>query len=530
MSWTGTRGRFLAVSASALAGLLGFSERAFAVRRLLGDLVVGNETLPFAGDRPNLTTLGPTRTTALLRFSLRRSSRVGLQVLETGQGLASEQPVVPAASGTPPAAILGAGEQEAVWVPPATLPARTYILRLSAHSGGVTERSSVVARVLGVDAVFSKRSAAPGDTLSLLVATDASQLTLQMLRSGPEAEPTVTDNVMLGVPVGDPITIDWTSNTNARASIPVTVGADWPSGIYAARLDSDDGRVGFAPLIVRPTQPTARVAAVIPTYTWGAYNFYDANGDGWGDTWYARWRTRHVDLVRPNASRGVPHRYHSFDLAFQRWLALTGTVVDTYTEEDIEAIGTAEALRAAYDLVVFPGHTEYVTDLLYTIIEGYRDLGGNLMFLSANNFYRSVERRHHVLTLIGEWRNLGRPEAALCGAQYIGSDRGTIRPPYTVVGADAAPWAFAGTGLANGSTFGLYGIEFDARSPDSPPDTLVLATIPNLHGGDRAAEMTYYEHESGARVFSAGTLDFGGKIFLWWNARTLFENVWQRLI
>jgi hypothetical protein len=163
------------------------------------------------------------------------------------------------------------------------------------------------------------------------------------------------------------------------------------------------------------------------------------------------------------------------------------------------------------------------------MIERYRDLGGNLLFLSANNFYRRVDRRHHVLTLIDIWRNLGRPEAALCGVQYIASDRGSFQQPFTVVGADVAPWAFAGTGLGNGSTFGSYGIEFDARAASSPPGTHVLANIPHIFGGRRTAEMTYYEHPSGARVFSAGAMDFGGKIFWWPQARTLFENVWQRL-
>ena len=38
-----------------------------------------------------------------------------------------------------------------------------------------------------------------------------------------------------------------------------------------------------------------------------------------------------------------------------------------------------------------------------------------------------------------------------------------------------------------------------------------------------------YQHPSGARVVSAGTLDFGGKTLIWPQVRTLFENVWQRL-
>jgi hypothetical protein len=423
---------------------------------------------------------------------------------------------------------LAAGEHGLEWTPPAALPARTYILALTARSGSTADAASAVARVLGVDAAFGRRSAQPGDVVSLVVATDARRLTLQMLRSGPDTEQTAANDEIKGVPVTDPVTIDWTRHANGPAPIEVEVGADWQSGVYAARLDADDGRVGFAPLVVRAAAPVSRVAVVLPTSTWAAYNFYDADGDGWGDTWYARWSTRTVDLTRPNLLRGVPHRYRSFDLAFQHWLAWTGTAVDMYADEDIEEFAPRD-LRTAYDLVVFPGHTEYATARLYTVIEKYRDLGGNLLFLSANNFYRRVDRRHHRITLIDTWRKLGRPEAGLCGAQYIGSDQGSFRQPFTVVGADVEPWAFIGTGLGNGSTFGTYGVEFDARSPHSPPGTHVLATIPHVFGGSRTAQMTYYEHASGARVFSAGTLDFGGKILIWPQARTLFENVWQRL-
>ena len=173
--------------------------------------------------------------------------------------------------------------------------------------------------------------------------------------------------------------------------------------------------------------------------------------------------------------------------------------------------------------------TRIVTKRLYDLVQIYRDLGGNLLFLSANNFFRKVDRRDQLLTLVDEWRDLGRPEAALLGNQYLASDRGQRRAPFTVVGADIAPWAFAGTGLGNGSTFGLYGIEIDARGPASPVNTQVLANIPDLFGPGRTAEMTYYEHPSGARVFSAGTLDFGGQILLWPQTAQLLENVWQRL-
>jgi N,N-dimethylformamidase len=332
---------------------------------------------------------------------------------------------------------------------------------------------------------------------------------------------------MNGVPVGDPITLDWSRHANGPATVPVQIG-DWPSGLYAFRFDSDDKRVGFVPIVVRPQAPEHRVAIVLPTSTWHAYNFYDSDGDGWGDTWYARWKTSKSDMTRPHANRGVPYRYRSYDLQFLQWLAQTKKEVDYYGDEDLARF-TPDALRAAYDLIVFPGHTEYVTTAVYDIVTGYRNRGGNLAFLSANNFFRRVDRRGQVLDLIDEWRDLGRPEAALCGVQYLASDRGERHQPFTVVGAEVAPWAFERTGLTNGTGFGLYGIEIDARARSSPPNVQVLARIPNLFGKGRTAEMTYYEHASGARVFSAGALNFGGQVLLWPEASQLLENVWRRL-
>ena len=75
----------------------------------------------------------------------------------------------------------------------------------------------------------------------------------------------------------------------------------------------------------------------------------------------------------------------------------------------------------------------------------------------------------------------------------------------------------------------MYGIEIDARSEVSPPDTQVLATIPDLFGPGRSAEMTYYEHWSGAKVFSAGVLNFGGQALLWPETKQMLENLWRQL-
>jgi hypothetical protein len=264
---------------------------------------------------------------------------------------------------------------------------------------------------------------------------------------------------------------------------------------------------------------------VLSTNTWQAYNFWDANGDGWGDSWYVSKAIRTIDLSRPFLDFGVPFRFRDWDLDFIAWLNRTGKQVDYISDDDLDSFPSGDELAAAYDLVVFPGHAEYVTRRAYDVVQRYRDLGGNLLFLSANNFFWEVRRQGKVLTKVRLWRDAGRPEASLVGVQYVASDYGGRQGAYIV--SSGSSWAFTGTGLADGDRFGRYGFEIDARSPASPPGTQVLATIPNLMG-TRSAEMTYYETSGGAKVFAAGALNFASSIGDPVVAR-LVENVWAHL-
>jgi hypothetical protein len=221
----------------------------------------------------------------------------------------------------------------------------------------------------------------------------------------------------------------------------------------------------------------------------------------------------------------VPFRFRDWDLDFIAWLNRTGKHVDFLSDDDLERFRSARELAAAYDLLLFPGHAEYMTERGYDLVGRYRDLGGNLMFLAANNFFWKVARRGQKLTKVRLWRSLGRPEAALVGVQYVASDYGRRQGPFQVATGE---WPFAGTGLGPGSLFGRYGIEIDARSGASPPQTRLLAAIPNLMGPGRSAEMTYYETPAGAKVFAAGVLNFAASIGEPAVAR-LVENLWARL-
>jgi len=300
-----------------------------------------------------------------------------------------------------------------------------------------------------------------------------------------------------------------------------------PSGLYYVRLAAGN-RIGFAPFVLRPRRlGEHRVAEVLPTLSWQAYNRRDDDGDGEGDTWYVNQQTKTTArLYRPYLDRGVPPNYKYYEQPFLRWLTLTKREVDYLAQTDV-AHASGRKLAAAYDLLIFSGHHEYVTKQEYDSVQGFRDRGGNLMFLSANNFYREVVIRAGVMHKGLTFREMGRPEAALTGVEYIKNDKGEHRAPYVVRSMRGVPWLFADTGLRTGSRFGNAGIEIDHTQPSSPRGTRVVAELPNLMGWGLTGQMTYYER-GGAKVFAAGAFTFAGAS-LWPTNRQIMENLWDHL-
>jgi hypothetical protein len=507
----------------------------------VADFRVHAEGRAFAGDRPLLATISPNgdgfRERAAISFRLDEPARVRITVAKTLR----QTTVVWARLG-----VYGSGLHTVHWAPHG-VPARTYLVSLTAVDGagnrttlgaasaGHLKRGAAhtpVIRVLGVDAGFERPSYDQGQNAGLRIETDATQLTVQVFRSGPEHVTMEARNVMHGAAVTDPLVLPWQRWRNAARRVRFRIPA-LPSGFYFAQLTAADGRIGYAPLVVRPPRfGTSRVAVVLPTNTWQAYNFRDEDGDGWGDTWYAGVSSTPVRLGRAFLDRGAPPKFRAYDVGFLRWLHETGRTVDYLAEEDLERARTGDALAAAYDLIVFPGHTEYVTRKEYDVVERFRDLGGNLMFLSANNFFWHVERHGRTLRKVRKWRDLERPEAALIGVQYLANDEGLRKGYYVVGSATTAPWLWDGTGLADGSTFGLthrgFGIEIDATTRRSPRGTIVLAEVPEIYGPGYTAQMTYYETPAGAKVFAAGTLDFGGRA-RFRPVKRILSNLWVRL-
>lgn len=507
--------------------LAGSAPAAVSPPRLLG-LSVSNGGHPFLGDTRQLATVSPNgdgfRDRAIIRFGLDQPATVRMLVVATGQARSPVRVVRETEQR------ISAGAHRLAWKPSSATPSRTYLLRFVVR-GRTGSRvygfeqprqptSGLVVRVLGVEAAFLQRSYARGGKAApVAIATDARTVRLQLFSYS--ALTGARDPKTSAVAMTPPVRLDWRGHRSSPHVVGVGRSGSWPGGLYFLRVRAAGRRAGYAPLILRPRRlGEHRVAVVFSTNTWQAENFRDVSGDGWGDSWGVSRASPRADLRRPYLDPGLPPRFREWYLPFISWLKRTHKEVDYFADDDLAGIRSGDALRRAYDLLVFPEREEYVTEHEYDVIRRFRDLGGRLIFLSADNFSWKIKREGPFLRRGLPWRQLGRPPAGLVGVQLAASGR--RERPYLVQGATGEPWVFAGTGLSNGEPFGRYGIVTDARAPSSPPGTVVLARLQN-----GAGEMTLYRTPGGAKVFAAGAVDFAASIGLPAVSR-LVDNVWAR--
>lgn len=300
-----------------------------------------------------------------------------------------------------------------------------------------------------VQAAFTSESYRPNALATLRFFDSAPRVSLRFFDVGAGAEivgnrPLVRSDVMRGMPVGAEQHI---AAVHPGSRVSIRMG-DWASGLYFALLRAPGGRIGYVPFVLAPRRLGAhRIAVVMPTQTWQAYNFSDDNGDGKADTWYAD--PDHVTtarLYRPFENRGVPRRYKSYNEPFLRWLVHEKIAVDVLSDAELKAT-SGDVLARAYHVIIFPGHHEYVTQHEFSVVTRYRNLGGDLIFLSANNFYAKITIHGGVMQRVDWYRNLGEPESGLIGVQYYFNDNGEKRRPWTIRPSAAGRWLLAGTGL-----------------------------------------------------------------------------------
>jgi len=209
-----------------------------------------------------------------------------------------------------------------------------------------------------------------------------------------------------------------------RSDFSFAVPDDAPSGVYAARLETD-GRREEIPFYVRrhPDAEPAPVLYLAPTNTYLSYaNFrlnvereelpggdstlpvqatatdqllisrpdlaasvYDLHLDGGGVCYSTRLRP--VVNMRSDAVEtltGAP-RHFSADLYLIEWLERLGLRYDVATDEDLHLAG--EELLSPYRVVITGGHPEYWTTPMLDALENYLAGDGRLMYLGGNGFY-----------------------------------------------------------------------------------------------------------------------------------------------
>ena len=344
------------LAAAIAAGAVAAAPAETGPPRLLG-LRVSNGGTPFAGDTPWLATVSPNgdgfRDRALIRFKLDRAATVEVRVVATDE---VRRPVQTIWSTRRRLAAGAAHDRLAARPvdarPHVSRPARRHRrerrpsrLRLRAAAPEPADERARRPRA-GIDAGFLARSYPVGGTATVGISTDAKRVRLQLFSFASLPKPTVHDLRTGGVAVAPAVELAWPTRGSTAHYVQISAAGVAQSGLYFLRVNSADGRVGYAPLILRPrTLGEHRVAVVLSTNTWQAYNFLDANGDGWGDSWYVGGASPTVDLRRPFLDFGVPFRFKDWDLSFISWLSRTGKQVDFLTDDDLERIG--ERRRAA---------------------------------------------------------------------------------------------------------------------------------------------------------------------------------------
>ena len=313
-------------------------------------------------------------------------------------------------------------------------------------------------------------------------------------------------------------------------SCELQVPEDLPSGVYAARLATEDGD-DEVPFFVRPPRgrPTARIAVLVPTLSYLAYanehnswsnpipatpgldrildavgerdryaaerrlkSIYEMHTDGSGVAYSSRLRP----IVNMRSDYGMPlllggpHQFPA-DMELLAWLDRRTFDYDVITDEDLHHEGMS--LVEGYRALLTGSHPEYWTERMLDALENWLAQGGRLMYLGGNGLYwvTSIFPEHpHVLEVrrghagTGVWR----------------SEPGEVHHAST--GEPGGLWRFRGRAPQRFAGIGFTAQGFDASLPY------------RLEAGARDARATWiFEGVEGSEVGAYGSVLHGAAGF-----------------
>ncbi|MEO5368105.1 MAG: hypothetical protein H7831_17485 [Magnetococcus sp. WYHC-3] len=333
-----------------------------------------------------------------------------------------------------------------------------------------------------------------------------------------------------------------------HSKVPVETAPHWRSGVYLAHFQREDGAIqpAMAVVVVGNPRRDGQILLKLDTNTWQAYN-----GSG-GGSFYARegLPRRYLPIIsfhRPDKAGLYWAWSHDYVLWLEHFAAQQGLTLDYATNHDIHQHPEQVDL---YPLMINLGHDEYWSAEEYAAVERrIHTLGKNTLFLGANIGYHRVtylDATDTGTTVPGaqllclpnlrtrpdpnnslhksRFRDEGQPESHLLGIAYDNSHfpRGAHRGEALQVAA-ATHRLFTGTGLNQGDKLpGLLGYEWDLipapwrwgrttrpfLRPGTTLDVLFRGRATNKHNKNVYMHSVYYESQAGAKVFSAGTLQW----------------------
>jgi len=405
-----------------------------------------------------------------------------------------------------------------------------------------------------------------GETETFKVDTNSSDYRLDIYRmgyyGGNGARLVTTLQPSANLPQNQPDCIDQQSTGlidcgNWGASASWQVPGDAVSGIYFAKLVREDGTPGQSHVffVVRDDDGNSDLLFQTSDTTWQAYNRYGGNSLYTGNP---AGRAYKVSYNRPFVTRNGPTKedwVFNSEYPMVRWLERNGYDVSYFSGIDSDRRG---AEIREHDAFLSVGHDEYWSGQQRANVTAARDAGVNLAFFSGNEVFWKTRWENSIdgsgtpfRTLVtykethanakidptsewtGTWRDNRsfnpqgqQPENALTGTIFTVN---CCSYAMKVPAADGKMRFWRNTSVANlqtGETATLapnsVGYEWDEDLDNGfrPPGTFQLSSTTvdaqeriqdqgtNYGPGQATHAMTTYRANSGALVFSAGTIQW----------------------
>ena len=365
-------------------------------------------------------------------------------------------------------------------------------------------------------------SYAPGELLVLHGMSSAPQAHLVIARDG--LEPQIVLDQEIATSFAKTPADCSVKGCNWPEVLRMQIPDDWASGVYTITF-TIPGHQSQHMFVLRAAKPKARIAMILATGTWCAYNdwggsnhYQGLTGESGGDfsphvslmrpwargfvAWPAdapriphaspllsRPRYPHMDYAR---AKGISKKYASsgwaaFERPFALWCEAQGIALDYLTQHDLHS---GPAVLAGYDRALIVGHDEYWTWEMRDHLETWVDAGGKLARFGGNFFWQTrlsddlltqicfkttAEKADPLagtnrLTSYWDHPQVARPAVATMGLTgsmgvYAGWSRCAAHGSGGFAIYRPDHWAMAGTGLGYGAVLGaaskIFGYEVD---------------------------------------------------------------------